>query len=61
MYDAPFSYPHQYQYSNPYYFNEPINNNMIQPKYCNTHDVANQLDFFQSSFGRNEIGLKDYG
>ncbi|CAH0142706.1 hypothetical protein SRABI134_00575 [Peribacillus sp. Bi134] len=61
MYDAPFSYPHQYQYPNPYYFNEPINNNIIQPKYCTTHNVASRLDFFQSSIGRNPIGLKDYG
>lgn len=61
MYDAPFSYPHQYQYPNPYYFNVPINNNVIQPQYWTTHDVANRFDFFQSSIGRNEIGLKDYG
>ena len=59
MYGAPFSYPSQYQY--PYYFNEPINNNIIQPKYCTTHNVANRLDFFQSSIGRNVIGLIDYG
>lgn len=26
MHDAPFLYYHQYQYTNPYYINEPINN-----------------------------------
>ncbi|MBM7693327.1 mannose-6-phosphate isomerase-like protein (cupin superfamily) [Peribacillus deserti] len=61
MYDAPFSYSHQYQFPNPNYFNEPINNNIIQANYWTTHDVANRLDLFQSSKGRNKIGLKDYG
>lgn len=56
MYNAPFAYSHRYQ--NPYYFMEPINNNVIQPNYWTTHDTTNQI---QSSIGRRNIELKDYG
>lgn len=57
MYDAPCLYTNQYHY--PYYVNAPMYNNAVQPNYWNIDD--NQLDFLNSSRGRNNIQLKDYG
>lgn len=61
MYDAPFSYFRDYPYPSPYYAGEPINGNVAQPYYWNTHDAAGRLDFPKLSNGRNKIRLKDEG
>ena len=64
MYYAPCMYPYQYQYQNqyqnPYYVNAPMYNYVRHPDYWNIND-ANQVDFLQSSNGRNKIEGKDYG
>ncbi|CAH0259736.1 hypothetical protein SRABI96_03391 [Peribacillus sp. Bi96] len=58
MYYVPYIHPYQYQY--PYYVNVPMYNYVRNPDYRGVND-ANQLGFLQSSNGRNNIELKDYG
>ncbi|AMM92587.1 hypothetical protein UP17_08550 [Peribacillus simplex] len=58
MYYVPYIHPYQYQ--NPYYVNGPMYNNVRNPHYWSVNN-ANQLGFLQSSYGRNNIEVKDYG
>lgn len=58
MYYVP--YIHTYQYQNPYYVNVPMYNYVRNPDYWSVNN-ANQLGFLQSSNGRNNIEVKDYG
>ncbi|WP_347941899.1 cupin domain-containing protein [Peribacillus simplex] len=58
MYYVPYIHPYQYQI--PYYVNGPIYNYVRNPEYWSVNN-ANQLGFLQSSNGRNNIEVKDYG
>ncbi|QYF82445.1 cupin domain-containing protein [Brevibacterium sp. PAMC21349] len=58
MYYVPYIHPHQYQ--NPYNVNVPMCNYIRSPDYGCVNN-ANHLGFLQSSNGRNNIEVKDYG
>ena len=58
MYYVPYIYPYQYQ--NPYYVDVPMYNYIRSPDYWYVNN-ANQLGLLQSSTGRNNIEVKDYG
>ncbi|WHY58402.1 cupin domain-containing protein [Peribacillus simplex] len=58
MYYVPYIHPYQYQ--NPYYVNVPMYNYVRNPDYWSVNN-ANQLGYLQSSNGRNNIEVKDYG
>lgn len=45
MWDAPFTYSHQY----PYFVNAPIKNSVRHPNYWTHSDVSSGLDFSQSN------------
>ncbi|MFJ7307554.1 cupin domain-containing protein [Peribacillus frigoritolerans] len=60
MYYAPYIHPYPYQYQNSYYVNEPMYNHLRNPDYWRVNNV-NHLGYLQSSNGRNNIEVKDYG